>query len=284
MQIRKLEPNDAMVWKKLRLESLVKHPENYLSAIEEESLLTDEDWQQRIAQNDVYGLFEDKQLVSIASMKTMSRLKCSHVGEIWGVYTIPDARGKGYSSQLLKHLLTDAKHKVDHCILTCTTTNQGAFHIYQKLGFRVYGIDNKAIKVGENYYDEYMMTLEWSPVPKKTLEDKEKYFQYIQSKPRLSNHELHSTLNRFSLLKTNLSSNGRDIPRLFKDCIVHDVSGGRIWQTMVYYIRLLGYYLFNMGRYHEMSNLLSTLNPEQNQQLKMGLQTDDIHSYMIKCR
>jgi hypothetical protein len=62
----------------------------------------------------------------MGSMRTLSRLKCNHVGEIWGVYTIPTARGKGYSIKLLQHLLADAKQKVVHCILTCTTINKGA--------------------------------------------------------------------------------------------------------------------------------------------------------------
>lgn len=161
MQIRQLGINDALLWKKYRLEALKLHPENYLSSYEEEILLTDEDWKKRITQHEIFGLFKGVQLVATVCFSVMERYKNKHKGEIWGVYTLASERGQGYSICLMQHVLRHAQKKVKLCLLTCTTTNVVAFHIYQKLGFKVYGIEPKSIQVGKDFFDENLMILQF---------------------------------------------------------------------------------------------------------------------------
>ena len=271
MHIRKLESDDALIWKKYRLESLKNHPENYLSALEEEQLYTDEQWRKRIQDDEVFGLFEDSELKSLVCFSVLQSLKSNHKGEIWGVYTDPSSRGKGYSSLLLQHVIDYAKTKVDYLSLTCTTTNTGAYHIYQKLGFTLYGTETKAIKVGSKFFDEYLMTIELKRQPKLMAD--------FQQKEKSDNPTLH----RFSLLKGHLHKNGSDTKAMFKDCIYHDVETSSIWQTFIYYVRLVCYYLFNAGRYQELDDALSKLTGDETQKLKQGLESEDIQAYMLGC-
>lgn len=162
MEMRLLLKRDSLLWKSIRLEALLSYPENYLSSFEEERLRTDKQWEDVIEQNKIYGLFLDGQLVSTVSLSPKTAFKHRHKGEIWGVYTKPEFQGKGFAYQLLAYVLDQAQKYLELCYLTCTTTNQGAYRIYQKLGFETYGIELKSISVNKQYYDEYLMAIDFS--------------------------------------------------------------------------------------------------------------------------
>ena len=57
-----------MLWKSIRLESLISYPENYLSSYEEERLRSDKQWVDVIEKNKIYGLFVEGQMVSTVSL------------------------------------------------------------------------------------------------------------------------------------------------------------------------------------------------------------------------
>jgi ribosomal protein S18 acetylase RimI-like enzyme len=159
MEMRLLNQNDAMLWKKLRLEALLGFPQNYLSSYEDENQRTHQQWQEVVNQNKIYGLFIDGQLISTVALSLKSALKHQHKGEIWGVYTQPRFQGQGLAGQLMKYVLDDCKKYLKLCYLTCTTSNQGAFRIYEKLGFETYGVEKNAICVNGQYFDEYLMAI-----------------------------------------------------------------------------------------------------------------------------
>lgn len=162
MDIRLLSQSDASLWKSIRLESLLNYPENYLSSFEEERLRSDKQWEEVIENNQIYGLFKDTQLASIVSLSPKTTYKHQHKGEIWGVYTRPQFQCKGLAYQLLAYVLEQAEKYLELCYLNCTTSNQGAYRIYQKLGFETYGIELKSIFVNQQYYDEYLMAIDFS--------------------------------------------------------------------------------------------------------------------------
>ena len=159
MDIRLLTPDDALLWKQIRLEALLGFPQNYLSSYEEEEQRTLKQWKDILSQNLIYGLFIDGQLVSTVALSPKNIVKYQHKGEIWGVYTKPSFQGQGLARQLMSHVLEQAQKKLTLCYLNCTTTNQGAFKIYEQLGFEIYGIEKKAILVDGQYYDEYLMAI-----------------------------------------------------------------------------------------------------------------------------
>lgn len=84
MEIRKLTIADTPLWKHNRLEALINHPENYLSSYEEEINLSDLEWQNRISEHAVFGVFENQNLLSMVSFSMLPRIKSKHIGEIWG--------------------------------------------------------------------------------------------------------------------------------------------------------------------------------------------------------
>ncbi len=54
--------------------------------------------------------------------------------------------------------------------LTCVTSNLGAVALYQKHGFKIYGTEPNALKIGDTFFDEYLMTLDLTGDPMKKLD------------------------------------------------------------------------------------------------------------------
>ena len=159
MDIRLLTPDDALLWKEIRLEALRGFPQNYSSSYDEEQQKTPKQWQDILSENLIYGLFIDGQLTSTVCLSPKTLVKQQHKGEIWGVYTKPAFQGQGLARQLMKHVLDQAKKNLRLCYLACITTNQGAFSLYERLGFETYGIEKNSTWTDGQYYDDYLMVI-----------------------------------------------------------------------------------------------------------------------------
>lgn len=162
MNIRLLKTEDWLAYKTLRLEALRNHPEAYGSSFEEESNLSDEQFAASFKNCDMYGCFVDNELVGIAGFFVYSQLKMQHRGVLFAMYIKPDYRKMGIADVLVKTIIQHAKKRVTQLHLTVVTTNQVALNLYEKNGFRVYGTEPRALKVGNQFYDEHMMVREFS--------------------------------------------------------------------------------------------------------------------------
>ncbi len=52
---------------------------------------------------------------------------------------------------------------LEQLVLTVTETNVGARTLYEKLGFRSFGIEPRAIRVGDTYFDKNHMIFFLAP-------------------------------------------------------------------------------------------------------------------------
>ena len=73
-----------------------------------------------------------------------------HEGRIWGVYVTEAARGKGVG----KTMLTRTYPGLEQVSLSVAATQVAARDLYDALGFRVYGYEQRSLKVGDTYVDE----------------------------------------------------------------------------------------------------------------------------------
>lgn len=160
MNIRLLMVEDADLWKKIRLEALQDSPESFGSAYEEEINFSQMDWESGLKKNDIFGVFIDEELVATAAFFNLLSLKTKHRGFIYAVYTKPAYRGKGLAGSLIERIITHAKSCVIQLHLACVTTNLGAVKLYEKHNFKIYGTEPRSIKIGDNYFDEYLMCLD----------------------------------------------------------------------------------------------------------------------------
>ena len=159
LNIRLLNNQDTDLWKSLRLYALQNSPESFGSSYEEEMNYTKDDWKKGLRNSDVFGAFIDGTLVGNAGFFSLNSLKTKHRGVLWGMFTKPEYRGKGIANDLISAVITHAKSRVIQLHLTCVTSNLGALKLYEKYVFTIYGTETRALKIGNNFFDEHLMIL-----------------------------------------------------------------------------------------------------------------------------
>lgn len=77
------------------------------------------------------------------------------------MYVTSKKSGLGVGKTLLTEAINKAKEieDVEKINLTVVTSNQKAKNLYANLGFKVFGFEEKALKVNGVYYDEEHMVL-----------------------------------------------------------------------------------------------------------------------------
>ena len=164
ISIRPLDPSDAQAFQRLRLEGLETSPEAFASSYEEEVSLPIETVSARIPSSGpkaIFGAFADGDLVGVAGFAAHDRMKARHKGVMWGVYVKPEWRGQRVGKALVGQVIDHAARHVIVLEAAVTLTNESARRTYHGLGFNPYGIERKAIRVGDAFYDEELLFLEF---------------------------------------------------------------------------------------------------------------------------
>ncbi|WP_205959667.1 GNAT family N-acetyltransferase [Ramlibacter humi] len=151
MLIRRLQPEDALAYRELRLRALREHPEAFTSSWEEDSAKPPEASRQRLASTNTmfWGAFDDAgMLAGMVGLERLPRAKERHKGHVVGMYVAPEAAGRGAGRALLQALLDEAiAGGLTDLVLTVTEGNGAAQRLYEKAGFRAFGTEPRAIVV-----------------------------------------------------------------------------------------------------------------------------------------
>ena len=78
---------------------------------------------------------------------------------LFRLFVAPDWRAKGIGYALVQQVVHEARSSVEAVQLTVATQNTAAVRLYGTCGFREYGLERRALKVGDDYVDEYLMEL-----------------------------------------------------------------------------------------------------------------------------
>lgn len=108
----------------------------------------------------IVGAFDDAgRLVGSAGLRRHTSIKMAHRAHVWGVYVTPAARGKGVGERLLLRVFEVARSwpGVDSVGLSASVNSEAARRLYERLGFRSWGVEPGAIRVGGASYDEHHM-------------------------------------------------------------------------------------------------------------------------------
>lgn len=157
--IRRLGPADVAAYRTLRLEALRSHPEAYSSSFEDELKEPTAFFARRIPS--IFGCFVGDTIVGTASLVVATGLKLRHKGLVVGVFLDPTHRGRGLARALMEAVIEAAR--ADGLValrLGVTIGNEPAERLYRALGFRQYGVEVDAIRVGGVGFDEALMALD----------------------------------------------------------------------------------------------------------------------------
>jgi ribosomal protein S18 acetylase RimI-like enzyme len=169
MIIRRMKTEDMHAFWELRLQALRGYPEAFGSSYEEELHKSETSRQERFLgdyispeeTHFVLGAFHHEKLVGMVGFRQEGRIKTRHKGTVWGMFVLPEFHHKGVGKALMMELLDAVRDLkwMEIVQLWVVTTNESAIRLYELFGFKTFGEERHAIKIGGEYYDEYMMAL-----------------------------------------------------------------------------------------------------------------------------
>lgn len=141
-----------------------EHPDAFTSSYEEDSAKPLAATATRLAADSadtVYGAFVEGRLAGIAGVGREARRKNAHKATVFGMYVAPEYARRGIGEALLALLIDEAKSTstLTQLVLTVTDTNTGAIALYERAGFASFGVEPRAIRVGDVYFGKNHMFL-----------------------------------------------------------------------------------------------------------------------------
>lgn len=163
MTIRRLTPDDAPMFRELRLRALREHPEAFTSDWADANARPLEESRQRLASSEVpfWGAFDEGgALVGMVGLDCPSRAKQRHQGTVVAMYVAREAAGGGLGRALLRALVVHAVAiGLSDLVLTVTEGNVPALRLYQEAGFVAFGTEPRAIRVDGRLHAKVHMHL-----------------------------------------------------------------------------------------------------------------------------
>ena len=163
VQIRRLMPADARLYREIRLEALQQVPEAFGSTFEQECSQSLAQFEEVLTKADVFGAFREADLLGMAGYRTQAGAKRAHKGLLWGMYVRSIARGTGVAKPLVEAVLGHARERVELVQLTVVSENKPAQRLYRSCGFVAYGHEVHSLKHRGRYYDEVLMAVALDP-------------------------------------------------------------------------------------------------------------------------
>ncbi len=159
---RLLDPHDAGQFKALRLLAVDNSPTAIWPTRQEEMARSIEEIAARIRSTPtqaVFGAFEGEVLVGITGVRREPLCQVNHKATIWGVFVNPSYRGRGIAQTLLSAATVHASKEWDtiQLMLCVNAENLPAKRLYASHGFQTFGLEPRAMKVGDRFYDEEHM-------------------------------------------------------------------------------------------------------------------------------
>jgi len=158
-----LTSNDLEQYKKVRISCLTKFPDNFGTTTLEEIASYPNRFTNIInfpcSDGFIYGAFRFTNLIGICGFIKEGREKTTHRGEIIQVFLEQEYWCKGIGEKLVRLTVNKAfeRPEIDQVTLTAVKTNAKAGRLYEKLGFKTYGVLENYFKDKKNSWSQIFM-------------------------------------------------------------------------------------------------------------------------------
>lgn len=157
VELRRLSPEDAALFREIRLEGLLRDPDAFGSTLELENARPLSFFADRLERSAVFGAFRGSELLGVAGFAVQPGPKHAHKGLLWGMYVRPDARQTGIGRKLVEAVIEHARKTVELLQLSVVSENEAARRLYTSLDFEEYGIERRGAKYRGQYHDDVLM-------------------------------------------------------------------------------------------------------------------------------
>jgi ribosomal protein S18 acetylase RimI-like enzyme len=158
-----LGADDAQGYLELRRRALLDAPGAFAASPEDDLVATVEAFREQLERapdSVVIGAFRER-LVGMAGLYRDRHRKSAHTLHLWGMYVAPEHRRWGIGAQLLAATIAHARTVpgVEWVRLSVSAAAPGAQRLYERAGFRVWGSEPDALRVGGEALVEHHMAL-----------------------------------------------------------------------------------------------------------------------------
>jgi len=161
--IRSLTPADAAAFAALRREALRNAPWAFAAGEESDVGVNASIMAERLLEpgQAIVGAYRDGVLVGVAGLVRNRHAKMSHRANVWGVYVTPTARGRGVAEAMMRGVLDVVRGwpGVTSVGLQVSARAEGARRLYERLGFKQWGVEPGALMWEGETIDEAHMVL-----------------------------------------------------------------------------------------------------------------------------
>ena len=161
MQIRRIQPTDAVAVKHLRLQALTQEPLAFAMDVTQAADWTDTQWAQMASRNSegvqtIVLACVGTELVGMVGCHIDASPKLAHCGMVWGMYVAPTHRNHGIARQLLQAVIDHGRvYHLQMLKLSVTTTQTSALHGYLRADFVQYAHEPALLYVDEQPIDAF---------------------------------------------------------------------------------------------------------------------------------
>ncbi|MHA3915672.1 GNAT family N-acetyltransferase [Halovulum sp. GXIMD14793] len=157
MHIRKLGPEDAHIWRQIRLEGLKTYPSAFLTQYEDAAQRPISDLADQLSSSRTFVAFDDEALIGSMVCIPDNGPAVAHRAKLVAVYVRETWQGHGVAEALLQAVLDDLPDTVLQVELEVAATNPRARAFYERQGFRVVGTMPRAVLRDGVATDDHIM-------------------------------------------------------------------------------------------------------------------------------
>lgn len=164
--IRAITEVELPQWWEIRLRALCEHPEafgaDYQTSHERGfGYLIERNFGNDLPVNAILSAFDSHGSIHSTVGVVGNTGKRSHIAAMWGVYTVPAARGRGLASRLIGAAITHCRSfpEILQIHISVNADNAPALHVYESAGFIPWGREPRAIALPDRYDDEIHLAL-----------------------------------------------------------------------------------------------------------------------------